>query len=297
MVAQFDDGSITGALDDDVTDAVIAVAEPGAVNSRTAENPVNQRFAVTVPGTSGDTNDPDLVSTELVAGGDSDLMLFTYNGQIDPPTNGGTCYAIFSNTETATAESILVTGANTLQVEFGETFSDVTELVVGGGDTGGCVTDANTDDPSSQGAKPAGGNVGAQATGYSTGPDAQALTINRSTDNAIVRLDQKTDPSTWDLDCIHLVGPNGANITEPTQGSVPTQGPGPQPLTLDFGASEIPEGTVGIRFDGDFADTPNGCDGGALWTFDYDGSGVGAGPFDDEKNVDQVFGAGGPALP
>ena len=239
---------------DDVTDAVIAVAEPAAVVSRTNEGvdesveARNERFAVTVSGTSGDTNDPDLVSTELVSGGDSDLMLFTYNGQIDP---GGfeSCYAIASSGETAVAESILVTGANTLQVEFDESFSNVTELVVGGADSGGCVTDANTDESSTQGAKPAGGNVGAQAAGYVTGPDAQALTINRSNDTAVVRLDQRTDPSNWDLGDIHLVGPNGANITEPTQGTVPTQGPGPQPLTLDFGASEIPEGTVGIRFD------------------------------------------------
>ena len=140
--------------------------------------------------------------------------------------------------------------------------------MVGGADEGGCVVDANNDEDSTQGAKPAGGNVGAQATGYRTGADAQALTINRTNDQAIVRLDQKIDPTETDLSCIHLVGPNGANITSPTQGTVPTQGPGPQPLTLDFGASEIPEGTVGIRFDGDFSD----C-GGALWTFEYDGSG------------------------
>ena len=38
--------------------------------------------------------------------------------------------------------------------------------MVGGADDGGCVSDANTDDDSTQGAKPAGGNVGAQATGY-----------------------------------------------------------------------------------------------------------------------------------
>ena len=197
VVAQFDDGSIAAAdsaVDDDVTDAVIAVAEPGAVDSRTAENPPNDRFAVTVPGTSGQTNDPDLVSTELVSGGDSDLMLFTYDGQIDP-SDSDDCYAILSNTETAMADDILVTGTNTLQVEFDETFSDVTELVVGGADAGGCVVDANDDEDSTQGAKPAGGNVGAQATGYSTGADAQALTINRTNDQAIVRLDQKIDPT------------------------------------------------------------------------------------------------------
>ena len=96
--AQFDD-SIVGM--DDVTDAVIAVAEPGAVSLRSCSGDIgddqadNDRFAVTVPGTSGDTNDPDLVSTELVAGGDSDLMLFTYNGQIDPGSDTQ-CYAIFS---------------------------------------------------------------------------------------------------------------------------------------------------------------------------------------------------------
>ena len=109
-----------------------------------------------MPGTSGNTNDPDLVSTELVNGGDSDLMLFTYNGQIDP-SDTDDCYAIFSNAETAEAEAILVTGTNTLQVEFDPTFSDVTELVVGGADDGGCVQDGNTDDNSTQGAKPAGG--------------------------------------------------------------------------------------------------------------------------------------------
>ena len=113
-----------------------------------------------------------------------------------------------------------------------------------------------------------------------------------------MRLDQKIDPERPGIwSCIHLVGPNGGNITSPTQATVPTQGPGPQPLTLDFGASEIPEGTVGIRFEGDFATSVNGCGSGALFTFDYDNTGPNAGGFDDEKNVDQVFAAGGPALP
>ena len=44
--------------DDDVTDAVIAVAEPGAAESRTAEQPTNERFSVTVPDTSGTPTTP-----------------------------------------------------------------------------------------------------------------------------------------------------------------------------------------------------------------------------------------------
>ena len=266
---------------EDVTDAVIAVAEPSVVESRTGEgadtdeDADNERFSVTVPGTSGDTNDPDLVSAELVSGGDSDLMTFTYNGQIDPGSTSS-CYAINSAGDRYNAEDILVTGANTLQVELDESFSNVSELIVGGGDEGGCVTDANTDEDSTQGAKPAGGNVGAQATGYVNGPDAQALTINRANDTAVVTLDQRTDTDDIGLGDIHLVGPNGANITSPSQATVPTQGPGPQPLTLDFGASEIPEGTVGIRFDEE-----------ALETFEY----LGTGDIDevDQENVTQVF--------
>ena len=270
VVAQFGDGSLLPVPqpDDDVTDAIIAVAEPGAVVSRTAENPPNERFAVTVPGTSGQTNDPDLVSTELVNGGDSDLMLFTYDGQIDPRDRNN-CYAIFSNTETAVAEAddILVTGPNTLQVEFDATFSDVTELVVGGADDGGCVADANDDEDSTQGAKPAGGNVGAQATGYSTGPDAQALTINRTTDQAIVRLDQKTDPSTWNLSCIHLVGPNGANITSPTQGTVPSAGPGPAAADARLRGQRDPRGHCRHPLRRRFRLATRAA---RLWTFDYD---------------------------
>ena len=80
-------------------------------------------------------------------------MLFTYNGQIDP-SNSSQCYAILSDTGTARADDILVTGTNTLQVEFDESFSNVTELVVGGSDAGGCVQDANTDEDSTQGGKP-----------------------------------------------------------------------------------------------------------------------------------------------
>ena len=138
---------------------MIAVAEQNAVEARTTDgsngddDADNEEFSVTVPGTSGDTNDPDLVSTELVNGGDTDLMLFTYNGQIDPQIDDN-CYAITSISAQAVAENILVTGPNTLQVEFDESFSNISERIVGGGDDGGCVTDANTDEDSTQGAKP-----------------------------------------------------------------------------------------------------------------------------------------------
>ena len=139
----------------------------------------------------------------------------------------------------------------------------MTELVVGGADP---AVACRTPTPTSRRRRAASRRAAtsAPAIGYTPGADAQALTINRSHDQAIVRLDQKIDPDETFLEGIHLVGPNGGNITSPTQATVPTQGPGPQPLTLDFGASEIPEGTVGIRFDVD----TRACE--ALFTFDLE---------------------------
>ena len=258
---------------------MIAVAEPGRLTPRPIRATAAPTPATTTAsrsrcrGPPGQSDDPDLVSTELVSGGDSDLMTFTYDGQIDPGSETS-CYAITSTSTTAVAENILVTGANTLQVEFGEDFSLISELVVGGADSGGCVLDANSNEDSTQGAKPAGGNVGAQATGYGAGPDAQALTINRANDTAQVTIDQRVDPDSIVFGDIFLVGPNGGNITSPSQITVPTQGPGPQNTHPRFRGQEIPEGTVGIRFDED-----------ALDTFDYDQSGS----FNDEENVTQVF--------
>ena len=133
--------------------------------------------------------------------------------------------------------------------------------MVGAGDSGGCVLDANSDQPSTAALKPAGGNVGAQATGYRTGPDAQALPINRNNDTVTIRLDQRIDPAVVRLERIFLVGPNGNSITSPSQATVPTQGPGPQSVTLDFGGSEIPDGTVGIRLDRSALQTFDGPSG------------------------------------
>jgi hypothetical protein len=272
-VAQFGPGV-------DVTNAEIVLAQDGAVTARTADAEDNQQFALAAEGANGDTNDADLQSAELVAGGDSDQMLFTYRTGPISEGSASQCEAIFSNASTASGSDLSVTGPNQVLVDFGADFSNATEYVVGGGDEGGCVIGANTES-STEGAKPAGGNIGAFGTGYSTGADAQALTVNRTTDDAVVRLDQRIDPDEIELDCIHLVGANGNNIANPLTATVPTQAPGPQNLSLDFAGGSIPAGTVGIRLEGDDI---NDCSGEATETLPDAGS---IGPSED--NVEQVF--------
>ncbi len=78
VIAQFGELGGVPVNDDDVDDAEIAVADPGAVLARTEGTSPNERFALTVPGASGDTTDADLDTTELVNGGNSNQMRFTY---------------------------------------------------------------------------------------------------------------------------------------------------------------------------------------------------------------------------
>jgi hypothetical protein len=273
-VAQFPPGS-------DVTNAEIVYAANSTALSQTFGSNGNRRFALTAEGATGDTNDADLQSAELVAGGDSDQMLFTYRTGPISEGDPGECVAIFSDGTVESADTMAITGPDTALIDFGADFSNATEYVVGGGDEGGCVIGANTEDSTTV-ARPAGGNIGAFGTGYSTGADAQALTINRANDDAVVRLDQRIDPDDIDLSCIHLVGANGNNIANPLTATVPTQAPGPQNLSLDFAGGSIPAGTVGIRLNG--ADTYEDCVNDAFQTLPSAG-GVGPG----EDNVEQVF--------
>jgi hypothetical protein len=271
-------------INDTVGDAEIAVAEQGAAESRTVEGNDSTQFAVTPIGGSatGDTNDPDLQSAELVNGGDSDKMLFTYNDQISAG-NSGDCYALMSDTRRVQADDETVTGPATLQVDFPDDLANVSEFIVGGGDFQGCAVSAQNGDGSTQGAKPSGDNQNAFAIGYSTGPDAQSpVTINATNDTATVQLDQRIDPSRTELELIDLVGANGNTISHPLAANVSTQPPGPQILHLTFGASEVPDGTVGIRFE---AFGEEGAPS-ALKTFRVNSS---VDNFFPQENVEQVF--------
>jgi len=292
----------------DVNDAEIAVAEEDAVHSQTANgfSNDNREFSViplTLAGTpngTGDTALPDLINTEVNAvNGDTNQMLFTYNdAALQDPGNESDCYAIMSNARRVTADDITILtpqgGNGRVLVTFTDTptIQNVTEFIVGGGDTGGCVEVSSGDrvgDNSTQGAKPAGGNVGAVQTGYSTGSDAQALAVNRTNDTMTARLDQRIDNSLTNLSCIHQVGPNGNNGSSPDSLTIPVGAPGPKNGVFDFGSTGIQEGTVGLRLTSEF--DPNGCGSNAVETFDSAGS---LGP---QGNVDQVFGPGGALAP
>ena len=220
-------------------------------------------------------------------------MLFTYNGQIDPAT-ARHCYAIFSNGETAYAEEALVTG----RIHAPGRIDDVRRRHRAGGRrwlTKWLCRDANT--TTSPPRREARGRQ-RRRPGHRLldRSDAQALTINRTTDNAIVRLDQKTirAPGIWTASTWSA---RTAATSPRRRSSVPSTAPRPQPLTLDFGASEIPEGTVGIRFDGDLARSHQ-----RLWqwctvTFDVDAPAPTRDRSTTRRTSTRCVAADGPALP
>ena len=212
--------------------------------ARRRRTPPNERFAVTVPGTSGRHQRPrpglDRAGQRRRQRPDAVHL----QRPDRPAQRRSSCYAIFSNAETAVGRAdILVTGPNTLQVEFDESFSNVTELVVGGGDAGGCVSDANTDETPPRAPSPRAATSAPRRPATSTGPDAQALTINRTNDRRSCGSTRRSTrehlesgaASTWSA-------PTAATSPRRRRATVPTQGPGPQPLTLDFGASRDPRG-------------------------------------------------------
>jgi hypothetical protein len=276
-----------------------------ATRSRTVDGNFNREFAVVpIGGEDGDTDEPDLIAaeTEGTPGGNANTMIFTWNDLISDPDNPTRCYAITSNRRRIRAFDLTVIapsgGSGRARVIFPTTgagstndnFLDITEFVVGAGDTGGCVDDIQQDDSSTDGAVVSGGNPNGTQPGYSTGGDAQALAIDPAGDTATARIDQKIE--LIDEELIHLLSPTGDDAGEPDIATIPAGPPGPKNLFMDFGSTGIPSASVGIWFEGPPFQDSSPC---ALETFNLDpatGGGMGH-----QCNVEQRFGPGGQLAP
>jgi hypothetical protein len=260
-----------------VSDATLAVTEPNEPLSRTlAPQQAPSVFQTAkVPNTSGDTDRPDMIGAALVNGGvSSNQVDFTYDAQVANPVAGN----FFVSTSDAQVEfgdaaAVIGTG-NTVRVTFNGV-APITELLVIGCGRNGAVTDTTGTVPSTAGSGPIGGNAGAFSLGYTTGPDAQALAIDRSTGAVTMTMDQRVDPATIVPANINLVNTQGtvSGATPATVSVSSTTNPGPVTVTAQFTPGQV-SGIAGVQL------TPN-----ALLTFpapNYTANG----------NVYQIFGEG-----
>jgi hypothetical protein len=254
----------------------------------------NPELSVAVPGTSGNTDQLDLVggvaATRLVSNGDSNQIAFQFDGNVALTSQGlnepEDCFAaVISNAQSEFATSATATG-NTVTATFanGDGLQQFSEMVVGASVLDeDCVQSTTGGVFNTEGGKPVGNNADAFALGYTDGPDA--LGLSRSGGDMRVRVDQRVDPGEIDTGCVNLINAQGAPF-----------GPGPSSAAVLGNGSPFDTHVVVFSFDPDAASQASGLQllgyqstcGPALGTFD------GSDGFSDEEfNASQVFGFGG----
>jgi hypothetical protein len=236
-----------------VTTAQFAQVDEGAAVSDTILSDPAPQFSVDVPGQAGRTNDPDLLSSELVdPSGATNQMDFAFDENI---TQAGLTadefQAVFSDADTVDGDTAQVINGNVARVTFPASFDNQQEFVVGGvADDGAAQAQDDTAD-STEGGKPAGGNAGAFALGYTTGPDALSASTNQAGGQVTIVVDQR--PCNPFPNSARLVNDDGVLFGNPST-SVNVFGgcnssPGPKPVTFQFAQSELVN-AVGVYLPG-----------------------------------------------
>ncbi len=165
------------------------VAAGSVINSSfTAVNATME--SATVPGTGGLTDNPDLVAIDVSDGDDID---FIFDETITPGANFNAAGALHIATSTSQQASgpapWTIVNGNTIRVPFN--LGNIHEYFVWGDVADNVVHSATTGNPNRASGTPAGGNAGAFATGFTTGPDAMRAAVDTTNGVVSIRLDQR----------------------------------------------------------------------------------------------------------
>jgi len=182
---------------DDVSDAVKAVIDyfngPGFVGIADGYT-ANQEGVVfdsaDVAGASGVAATPNLVSAEIDTNGGS--VTFRFDKTIVSPVGDEGQFKVFladGDFVTGTGTAQLLADAKSVRISFDLQFQN--EFAVYAGIESGAVDGATNAVPSSADGAPLGGNAGAQASGYTTAPDAIQGLVNPAAGQASVLFDSR----------------------------------------------------------------------------------------------------------
>ena len=254
-----------------VTGAVRAVVLPGAVRARATGNDVQMPiWHAARPGTSGNTNRPDLLSASVsattatfvydelfslapAAGGVTSAQRF-YVTASDGTVFFGTSATLSGGTGPTNGNTVTVTlapsgvappgGLGTTPPGPGQTGvnpANANEYFVAASAAEGAVIATSppmAGQPSTAGGLPVGGNAGALATGWTTGPEAMRATINNTMGVVSLLLDQRF--SLFDLAGFDLLDDTGAVIaTNALQVSGAGGAAGQQTANVQFTAAQV----------------------------------------------------------
>ncbi|WP_354699187.1 hypothetical protein DSM112329_04896 [Paraconexibacter sp. AEG42_29] len=241
------DGSIatgvTASVDDNVAEvefpntAPVAGAKQVVVTENAAdevdygfESPVR---SVQVGTQNQDSQAPLLVSAELTS---SDTVLYTFDKAVsNPDPNAFVIYSADVTNASASAASVVGNGKQVQAQFFADQFTEY--LVSAAADDGAVLAQADNT-PSRLGGVPIGGNAGAKATGFTTGPDAVQASYSGA--NVVVTLDSRIDTTTVVAAGFQLIADDGTVI-----GGVPTATPqangvpGPSRVNLLYNTTAV----------------------------------------------------------
>lgn len=195
-------------------------------------------FGIPIPGTSGATNRPDLVSA--VVNPSSNTVDATFSVNVNAVSASDAVVVLSDGTEeVATGTPVVIGGANGLTgnvVRFtfsgGQTLQKFSEMAIGfsvygiitgtGAPGSPCaVQDVNSPhNCNTTGGVPIGGNGGAFGTGFANGGDPMYLIVTKSSGLIRIGMDQRIDPATVTPADVNLFDNTGTFLSNLTGASV-----------------------------------------------------------------------------
>ncbi len=190
-----------------VANAVRAFVDPAAVQARATGNDANgARLSATRPGGSGFTTRPDLQSATLAA--DGTTVDFVFDETIAGTPAPANFVVTRSDTGAVAASSVMIVNNNTVRAVIPNGASQ-NEYFVIADVASAAVTSATSGLTSTAGGLPVGGNAGAFATGFTTGPEALRVSFDNATGVASILLDQRFNASDNDF---RLIDDSGTQL-------------------------------------------------------------------------------------
>jgi len=283
----FNDGPCGG-----VVNAIRAGIFAGTVSALSDPGATNPNMSVIMPncntGPNCPTSNPDLVSATLNSNLDQITYVFDKNVVVFPPNLPTDFVAELADGSTLNSTAATCNGTNTCTAQFGGNLSRQAEFGVMAWVSGVAVHAA--DNPAVTnlaGSAKIGDNAGAFSRAFTTRPDVFGVTMNKSTGQISVNLDDRVvtvDPTKINL----IAGDGGVVAGTPTPTFNSSAPPGPETVVLQYPASLLTNVTQ-VQFLG----CPGGaCGAGAAFTepFGNPAPPTLISPFD-AKNISQIVGA------
>ena len=212
----------------------------------------NSLFSSIVPGKTGASNDPDLLSTELVTpDGSGNQMDFHYDENLANVVQNA-FHVTLADSIRCTSTSANIINGDTVRATFGagacpDAFApnppgpnpgeQVSEYWIGGFADPGAVQGSDDNAPVNDNGLPAGGNAGAFALGYSSGVDPLSATVNDAAGTVTILMDQRMITAAPNAQLVDDSGLTGIFGTPTSIGASAV--PGQRPVTYQYAPSDL----------------------------------------------------------